>query len=90
MSKREYIDPNGQTEEQVKADADAGEFIGRTLLLSLNGLSPFIVYNVLGNMVSGVFSAIEYEQPQHALIEFDSWVKYTREHLADIIKERMQ
>jgi hypothetical protein len=90
MTEKQFIDPADLSEEENKSNADIGAFLANDILMQMNGMPPMIAYNMLANLVCGVFSRIEYEQPSHALDEFDNWSKTVREHLAGIIKERMQ
>lgn len=84
------IDPKLRTPEQMEADSDEGHAIAMNILPVFHGMSPMVAYNVLGTLVSHIFGVIQFEQPQHALEEFDNWKDHTREHLTGIIKERMQ
>ena len=77
------------TEEEVDAFSTAGTAMAHGLLPAFHGISPYVAYNALGTMVAHIFAVVEFAEPQHALEEFDNWVKFTREHLADAIKRKM-
>jgi hypothetical protein len=90
MTERQFIDPAELSEEEHASNAEVGKYLADNILSQMHGMPPMIAYNLLANLVTGVFSHLEFEQPNHALEEFDHWSKSVRAHLAGIIKERMQ
>lgn len=78
-----------RSEEQQARDAQVGVDIAIDLLEQMMGTPVPVAYNVLGNMVWSTFSAIKFEKPSDALIEFDHWCAYTRRMLEKSVMERM-
>jgi hypothetical protein len=83
-------DEHAHDGEDVICEVCLGQQIASALALTFNGMPPSLAYNVLGSLVSGIFSIVEFAEPQHALEEFDHWAKYTRERLAEVKKGKMQ
>ncbi|MGY8677300.1 hypothetical protein Q2941_05715 [Bradyrhizobium sp. UFLA05-153] len=78
------------SDEQAERDADIGRDAANMLLALINGVSPGVAYNIIGCMTVTVFTAIPFFNPRDAVDEFDHWAAYTRQMIADEIKERLQ
>jgi hypothetical protein len=78
-----------RTQEQADHDAREGRAIGLGFMIALEAVPVPVCYNVLGTMAETIFESIEFEKPGDMLIEFDNWAKYTRERLAETVKERL-
>jgi hypothetical protein len=81
---------DNRTEEEADRDANIGREAADLLLDLMNGCSVGVAYNIIGNMTVTVFLTIQYVSPAEALDEFDRWAAYTRQMIADQLKERMQ
>ncbi|WP_439372967.1 hypothetical protein [Bradyrhizobium sp. DASA03120] len=77
-------------EEQAERDANVGRDAATMLLALIDGVSPGVAYNIIGCMTVSVFTAIPFVNPRDAVDEFDHWAAYTRQLIADEIKERLQ
>jgi hypothetical protein len=77
-------------EEKADREADIGRVAAEALLDLMNGCSVGIAYNIIGNMTVTVFMTVPFINPVDALDEFDRWAAYTRQMIADQLKERLQ
>jgi hypothetical protein len=80
------------SEEELNTWAKQGEQMAAVALSSwkvCGVVSSYAAFNALGNMVEAVFVNVPWEEPPHMIEEFDHWVKYTRERLAETGKARL-
>ncbi|MCP3472312.1 hypothetical protein NLM33_18515 [Bradyrhizobium sp. CCGUVB1N3] len=79
-----------QDEEMAERDADIGRDAANVLLTLINGVTPGVAYNIIGCMAVSVFTTVPFINPLDAVDEFDHWAAYTRQMIADQVKERLQ
>lgn len=77
------------TAAELDAHAEAGNQLAGIVWPLLEQQKAGTVMNCVGNLVVLTFASINFDQPQHALEEFDNWTKYTREIIAATIRERL-
>jgi hypothetical protein len=77
-------------EEKADREADIGRVAAEVLLDLMNGCSVGVAYNIIGNMTVTVFMTVPFINPAEALVEYDRWAAYTRQMIADQLKERLQ
>ncbi|WLA75080.1 hypothetical protein QIH77_07735 [Bradyrhizobium diazoefficiens] len=77
-------------EERAERDAEIGRDAANVILQLMQGVPVSIAYNIIGNITVSIFTAVPFVEPGAALEEFDHWAAYTRQMIADQIKERLQ
>ncbi|MEY9364829.1 hypothetical protein ABH994_007550 [Bradyrhizobium yuanmingense] len=83
-------EPNDDTDDRAALDAEIGRQAANFILGMIEGVSVSVAYNIIGNITVSVFTAVPFLEPGAALEEFDHWAAYTRQIIADQIKDRLQ
>jgi hypothetical protein len=77
-------------EERAEIDAEIARDAANVILGMMQGAPVSVAYNIVGNITVSVFLAVPFVNPGDALEEFDNWAAYTREMIAERIKDRLQ
>lgn len=77
-------------EKWAERDAEIARDAANIILDLMQGIPVGIAYNIIGNITVSIFTAVPFVEPGAALEEFDHWAAYTRQMIADQIKERLQ
>ncbi|MHC2582224.1 hypothetical protein ACVI1J_005602 [Bradyrhizobium diazoefficiens] len=79
-----------RAEERAERDAEIARDAANIILDLMQGAPVSIAYNIIGNITVSVFTAVPFLESGAALEEFDHWAAYTRQMIADQIKDRLQ